>query len=311
MEISTTRKTEKPAVRKSILKRKEARIFYLLISPWLIHLIVLDAGPMLASLYFSFTEWNMLTSPEWIGLHNYAFALTEDPLFWKSLFITFGFAFVSVPLNLVVGLALALLLNISLPGSKLFRTIYYLPSQINGVAVMVMWIFVFNPDLGLLNTFLGLFGIQGPGWIFDPTWALPSLVFMSLWSVGGGTIIWLAGLKGIPESFYESSTLDGANAWKRFIYITLPLLTPTIFFNLVTGIIGALQKFGEAYVMTKGGPLNSTRFFNYHLYDYAFGKFEMGLASALAWLLFVIILALTLLIFSSSGKWVYYGGEKK
>lgn len=311
MEISTTRKTEKPALRKSVLKRKEARIFYLLISPWLIHLIVLDAGPMLASLYFSFTEWNMLTSPEWIGLHNYAFALTEDPLFWKSLFITFGFAFVSVPLNLVVGLALALLLNISLPGSKLFRTIYYLPSQINGVAVMVMWIFVFNPDLGLLNTFLGLFGIQGPVWIFDPTWALPSLVFMSLWSVGGGTIIWLAGLKGIPESFYESATLDGANACKRFIYITLPLLTPTIFFNLVTGIIGALQKFGEAYVMTKGGPLNSTRFFNYHLYDYAFGKFEMGLASALAWLLFVIILALTLLIFSSSGKWVYYGGEKK
>ncbi|ASA21589.1 carbohydrate ABC transporter permease [Paenibacillus donghaensis] len=311
MGISTARKAAKPAVHKSVLNRKEALIFYLLISPWLIHFIFLEAGPMLASLYFSFTEWNMLSSPEWIGLSNYVFALTEDPLFWKSLFITFGFAIISVPLNLIVGLMLALLLNISLPGNKLFRTIYYLPSQISGVAVMVMWIFVFNPELGLLNSFLGLFGIEGPGWIFDPDWALPSLVFMSLWSVGGGTIIWLAGLKGIPESYYESATLDGANAWKRLIYITLPLLTPTIFFNLITGIIGALQKFGEAYVMTKGGPLNSTRFFNYHLYDYAFGKFEMGLASALAWLLFLIILALTLLVFSSSGKWVYYGGEKK
>ncbi|MNC31256.1 Lactose transport system permease protein LacF [compost metagenome] len=176
---------------------------------------------------------------------------------------------------------------------------------------MVMWIFVFNPELGLLNTLLGLFGIQGPGWIFDKDWALPSLVFMSLWSVGGGTIIWLAGLKGIPDSYYESAMLDGAGAWKRFVFITLPLLTPTIFFNLITGIIGALQKFGEAYVMTNGGPLNSTRFFNYHLYDYAFGKFEMGYASALAWLLFAIILVLTLLVFSTSGRWVYYGGEKK
>ena len=174
----------------------------MLISPWLIHLIALDAGPMLASLYFSFTEWNMLTPPEWVGLSNYVFALSKDPLFWKSLSITFGFAVLSVPLNLIVGLALALLLNVSLPGTRLFRTIYYLPSQINGVAVMVMWIFVFNPELGLLNSLLGLFGIQGPGWIFDPDWALPSLIFMSLWSVGGGTMIWLAGLKGIPDSLY-------------------------------------------------------------------------------------------------------------
>jgi multiple sugar transport system permease protein len=301
----------KPRARKSVLARKEARIFYLLISPWLIHLIVLDAGPMLASLYFSFTEWDMLTKHQWIGLRNYMTALNGDPLFWKSLAITFGFAIVSVPLNMIFGLILALLLNVSLPGTKLFRTIFYLPSQINGVAVMVMWAFVFNPEIGLLNSFLDIFGIQGPKWIYEPDWALPSLVFMSLWGVGGSAIIWLAGLKGIPESLLESAKLDGANGWKRFLYITLPLLTPTIFFNLVTGIIGALQKFGEAYVMTGGGPLNATRFFNYHLYDYAFQKFEMGYASALAWCLFVLILALTLLVFSSSSKWVYYGGEKQ
>ncbi|MBS4177349.1 sugar ABC transporter permease [Bacillus sp. FJAT-49731] len=292
-------------------RKKEGLTFYLLISPWILGFLFFILGPMIASLYISFTDWDLLTSAKWIGLENYLTAFTDDKLFWQALKVTMIYSIFSVPLGLVVSLGVALLLNQAVAGMRLFRTIYYLPAVVSGVSVMVLWMYIFNPQIGLLNTVLGYFGIQGPGWIFDPKWALPSMIIMSLWSVGGGIIIWLAGLNGIPDDLYEAADLDGANRWRKFLHITVPMLTPTIFFNLITGIIGALQTFGQAYVMTKGGPLNSTLFFNYYLFRKAFEEFDMGYASALAWLLFILIFIFTLLVFRSSAVWVYYEGERK
>lgn len=292
-------------------ERKEERTFYLLTGPWLIGLLVFFAVPMIASLWISLNQWDMLTPAKFVGLKNYNTAFNHDPLFWQSLKVTALYAVFSVPLGLITSLLLSLLLNQAVRGMRLFRTIFYLPAVVSGVSVMVLWMWIFNPQIGLLNTVLGYFGIAGPGWIFDPHWALPSMVLMSLWSsVGGSVIIWLAGLKGIPPSLYEAAELDGAGGWQKFRNVTIPMLTPTIFFNLVMGIIGAMQTFGEAYVMTKGGPMNSTLFFNFYLFDHAFQNFRMGYASALAWVLFLLILALTAMVVKSSAAWVYYEGER-
>ncbi|MGN7453914.1 carbohydrate ABC transporter permease [Paenibacillus pasadenensis] len=292
-------------------ERKEELAFYALTGPWLIGLAVFFAVPMAVSLGISLTRWDMLTPAEFVGLRNYTQAFTGDPLFWQSLKVTTLYALFSVPLGLVFSLLLSLLLNQAVRGMRLFRTIFYLPSVVSGVSVMVLWMWIFNPQIGLINMVLGAFGIEGPGWIFDPDWALPSMVIMSLWSsVGGSVIIWLAGLKGIPSTLYEAAELDGAGPLQKFWCVTVPMLTPTIFFNLVMGIIGAMQAFGEAYVMTKGGPMNSTLFFNFYLFDHAFQNFRMGYASALAWVLFVLILGLTALVVRSSAAWVYYEGER-
>jgi len=292
--------------------RKEALVFYILISPWLLGFLVFVFGPMIASFVFSLTRWDMLTPAKFIGFANYVKAWNVDPLFWKSLKVTVIYALFSVPLSLIFSLAVALLLNQAVKGLAIFRTLFYLPSVVSGVSVMVLWMWVFNPQIGLFNTVLGYFGIQGPAWIFDPKWALPSLVIMSLWSaIGGKMIIWLAGLNGIPTSLYEAAELDGAGSLRKFWNITVPMLTPTIFFNLIMSIVGALQTFGEAYVMTKGGPLNSTLFYNYYLFMKAFEHFEMGYASALAWFLFIIIMVFTLIVIKSSTAWVHYEGEKR
>jgi multiple sugar transport system permease protein len=291
-------------------QRKEALTCYLLISPWFIGFLCFILGPMIASLYISFTEWDLLTESKWVGFENYKH-MFSDALFWQSLKVTMTYSILSVPLGLVVSLLVALLLNQAVFGMRFFRTIFYLPAVVSGVSVMVLWMYIFNPQVGLLNSLLSYLGVEGPGWIFDPKWALPSLVLMSLWGVGGGIIIWLAGLSDIPKHLYEAAEVDGANAWYKFRHITVPMLTPTIFFNLIMGIIGALQTFGEAYVMTKGGPLNSTLFFNYYLFVNAFENFKMGYASALAWFLFIIILFFTLLVFKWSAVWVHYEGERR
>ncbi|MDI4649389.1 carbohydrate ABC transporter permease [Cohnella hashimotonis] len=297
--------------RLSKAERKEERTFYLLTGPWLIGLLIFFAVPMVASLWISLNQWDMLTPAKFVGFKNYNTAFNHDPLFWQSLKVTALYSVFSVPLGLIASLLLSLLLNQAVRGMRLFRTIFYLPAVVSGVSVMVLWMWIFNPQIGLLNTILGYFGIAGPGWIFDPHWALPSMVIMSLWStVGGSVIIWLAGLKGIPPSLYEAAELDGAGGWQKFKNVTIPMLTPTIFFNLVMGVIGAMQTFGEAYVMTKGGPMNSTLFFNFYLFDHAFQNFRMGYASALAWVLFILILALTALVVKSSAAWVYYEGER-
>ncbi|MCQ6267928.1 sugar ABC transporter permease [Fictibacillus sp. WQ 8-8] len=310
--------TERPLIYQAKTKkrwlnseRKEGLTFYLLISPWLLGFLFFILGPMIASLYISFTDWDLLTPAKWTGLDNYVKAFTGDPLFWQALKVTMIYSLFSVPIGLIVSLGVAMLLNQAVRGMSIFRTIYYLPAVVSGVSVMVLWMYIFNPQIGLLNTVLGYFGIKGPGWIFDPKWALLSIVIMSLWGVGGGIIIWLAGLNGIPDYLYEAADLDGASKFQKFMHITVPMLTPTIFFNLITGIIGALQTFGEAYVMTKGGPLNSTLFFNYYLFRKAFEEFDMGYASALAWILFIIIFIFTLLVFRSSALWVHYEGEKR
>ena len=292
-------------------RRRETITFYLLISPWIIGFLWFIVGPMIISFWMSLHRWDLLTDPVFIGFDNYVRAFTNDPLFYQSLRVTFTFAFASVPLGLVVSLMVALLLNQVKTGLRIFRTIYYIPVVVSGIAVMVLWMFIFNPHIGLLNQFLALFGIDGPGWIFDDRWALPSLVFMSLWNIGGTVIIWLAGLMGVSDSLYEAADLDGASRFQKFWYVTVPSISPTIFFNLIMGIIGSLQAFGQAFVMTGGGPRNSTLLFNFYLWRHAFGDFRMGYASALAWVLFAIILVFTLFTFKSSSMWVYYESERK
>jgi multiple sugar transport system permease protein len=297
------------------MRRREARWGWLFISPWIIGFVLFVLGPMIASLVFSFTEYKIITPPVFLGLANYIKLFTNDPDFWHSLGITATYAIVAIPLNLIFGFALAYLLNQKVPGMAVWRTIFYIPSVLAGVAVAILWGLIFNPRFGILNWFLGLFGISGPGWLSSPDWALPALILMSLWSVGGGMIIYLSGLQSIPTPLYESAQLDGANGWQQFLRITVPLMSPVILYNLVIGIIGTFQYFTEVYVLTSGltggvgGPAKSTLFYNVNLYSNAFRYMNMGYASALAWVLFIIVMLLTLLVLRSSAIWVYYEGE--
>ena len=293
-----------PAIRESLWA-------YALISPWVIGFFIWTAGPMLVSFFLSFTQYNVVSPLAWRGIANYREILTGNPLFWQSLKVTFTYALMSLPAGLIVGLAVALLLNLDVPGLSIWRAIYYLPSVIAGVAVAVLWQYVLNPRFGVLNWALSLLGIRGPGWLADPNWALPSLAVMSLWGAGGAMILYLAALQSVPTALYDAAKIDGANAWHRLRHVTLPMISPVIFFNLVMGTIGTFQYFTNAYVMTQGGPVNATLFYNLYLYNNAFRYFKMGYAAALAWILFVIILFFTLLIFRSSSVWVYYEGQLK
>jgi multiple sugar transport system permease protein len=293
------------------LARREALTFYLLVSPWLVGFLLFVLGPMLASLGISFTRWDLLSPARFIGLDNYARMFTRDPLFWQSLKVTVLYTVVYVPVELAGGLALALLVNQKLRGLSIFRTILYLPSVLPGVAFVVVWMWILNPDVGLVNTVLGWVGIEGPRWLASPQWALPALLLMSLWGLGRTMVIYLASLQGVPQHLYEAAAIDGAGAWHSFWRITLPLLTPTLFFNLVLSVISTFQTFTSAFVATDGGPLDSTLFYVLYLFRQAFQFFNMGYASALAWVLFAIILALTLLIVRSARTWVYYEGERR
>ena len=284
---------------------------YFFISPFLIGLILFTIGPMIASLYYSFTQYNILTPPRWIGTENYTKLLT-DPLFWQSIKVTLYFAMVALPLNLIIGYLLAILLNQKVAGLNLWRTLYYLPSVISGVAVAVLFARLFNPNLGWINFFLKSIGVvDPPGWLQDPHWAVPALIIMSLWSVGGTMIIYLSGLQGVPTTLYEAARVDGANKFQSFVNITLPMTTPVIFFNLVIGLIATFQYFTVVYTTSggTGGPARSTLFYNLYLYQNAFNYFQMGYASAMAWVLFFIVLVLTLVVFKSSAAWVFYEGE--
>lgn len=290
------------------LEQREALLFYALISPWFIGFVVFLGYPMLRSLYLSFTDYNLLSPPTWVGLRNYE-RIFADADFWQSLRVTFLYAMGSVPGSLIIALALAMVLAQKLRGVNIWRTIFFLPSVLSSIAVALLWLYVFRPEGGLLNIVLGWFGIQGPGWITSEVWALPALIIMSWWSIGGQIVIYLAGLKGIPESLYEVAEIDGANSWVKFRFVTLPMLSPTIFFNVVLGIIGALQVFDVGWVMTRGGPNNATLFYMLNLYRRAFQFVQMGYASALAWILFIIIMVITLLVIRSSSAWVYYESE--
>lgn len=292
------------------ISRKEAISGYLFISPWLVGFLVLFAGPIVASLLLSFCQWDIMSPIKWVGLANFD-RLIHDELFWQSLKVTGLFTLLDVPLCLFLGIGVALLMNQKVPGLSFFRTVYYLPSVVSGVAVSLLWIWIYNPDHGLLNNFLRHVGIQGPQWLQDPRWALIALIGVSVWQVGGTMIIYLAGIQGIPTQLFEAARIDGANRGQILVKITLPMLTPVIFYNMVVGIIKSLQTFTEVYVMTSGGPNNATLFYMLNLYRNAFKWFKMGYASALAWILFVLILGCTLFLLRSSSSWVYYESEAR
>jgi multiple sugar transport system permease protein len=266
---------------------------------------------MIFSLILSFSKWDIITgidSIQFVGLDNFV-NIFHDELFYQSLKVTFIFAFVSVPLYQAIAILVAMLLNMRTRGMKFFRLIFFMPSVIPAVAVSMMWLMILNPDYGILNRALGFFGIQGPAWLQDPSYALSALVVMGVWGIGNTIIIYLSGLQGVPEELYEAGQLDGAGIVRSFVNITIPMISPTIFFNLIMGIIGGFQYFTQAFVMTKGGPLNSTLFYNLFLYNKAFVNFEMGYASALSWILFAIIMVFTLIVIRSSSAWVYYNGD--
>lgn len=280
---------------------------YAFISPWIVGFTVFTVFPFLASIYLSFTHYNILSAPQWTGLSNYERLFYEDPLFWKSLWVTLKYTVVAVPLMVGVGVALAMLLNAEIAGMSVYRTVFYIPSIVPLVATSVVFVWILNPQIGLVNTLLGTVGIVGPAWLQDPRWAFWALVLMSLWTAGGSMIIYLAGLKNVPRSLYEAALIDGANAFQRARHITLPMLSPVIFFTLVMGVIGSFQYFTQAFIMTKGGPENSTHFYALYLFNRAWRYLDMGYASAMAWVLFVMIMALTLIIFGTHGRWVHYG----
>ncbi|HEV2068298.1 MAG TPA: sugar ABC transporter permease [Acidimicrobiales bacterium] len=288
--------------------RREALTAYGLLSPWLIGFVVLSLGPMVASAVLSFTDYDLLNfgATETVGFENYREALTDDPVFWQSLRVTAYYALLAVALDLVVGLALALVLNTGFKGVGLIRTVYYLPAVVSGVAVSLLWLWIFQPSSGLANEVLQLLGLPRIQWVYSSTWVIPSFVLMSLWGVGRSAFIYLAILQQIPTNLYEAAAVDGAGPLRRFRRITLPLVTPAIFLNLVLGVIGNFQIFTQGFVISQGGPGTSSLFYVLYLYRNAFSYFRIGYASALAWLLFLLLFALTAVTFASSSRWVYY-----
>jgi len=292
----------KPATREGIA-------FYIFIMPWLLGFLIFTFGPMIVSAYLSFTNYSVIGAPQWAGLANYR-EMWSSPLFWTSLNNTLFMLAFDLPLGLIASLGVALLLNQRLRGVNVFRAIFYLPVLIPAVANILLWLWIFDKDAGVLNYFLKFIGIPPQPWLQSETWAKPSLIIMNLWGAGGPMLIYLAGLKGIPVQIYEAAEIDGVSTWQRFWKITLPLLSPTIFFQLVTGVIFELQIFTQGYILG-GGPNYSTTFYVLNLFNNAFRYLRMGYASAMAWVLFAITLLITLLVFRSSPYWVYYETERR
>ena len=295
------------------LKRREAIWGYIFLLPWALGFLLWFAGPMLASLVLSLTEYSIITPPKFVGLQNYIDAFTQDDLFFGSLGRTFYYALVVVPLGVVGSMLLAVLLNRKMPAKNLFRTLYFLPHVTPVVATVLLWRWILQPEIGLVNFALEKVGIVGPKWLGSTEWAIPSLIIMALWgSIGGNRMmIFLAGLQGVPQELYEAADIDGASGWHKFRHVTVPLITPTIFFNVVLGVIGALKVFTSAFIATSGGPAYATWFYALHVYTQAFKYFYMGYACALAWIFFVIMFIFTFIQFRSSARWVYYAGEAK
>ncbi|WP_207229545.1 carbohydrate ABC transporter permease [Ktedonosporobacter rubrisoli] len=297
----------------SLLQRREARAGLLFVLPWLISLLLFTVYPIIATVFFSFTDYNIIEAPRWIGLENYQTMLTADPDFWKSVGNSAYYALISVPLGLFFALALALLLNIQARGIGIYRTIFYLPTLVPPVASTLIFMLMFNPNSGgLMNTLLGLMGIQPQPWLSDANQARSVLIILSLWSLGAATLIFLAGLKDVPSTLLEAASIDGAGAWRRFWHVTLPLLSPVLLFNLVMGVISSFQVFTQAMVIggTTGDPQGSTLMFMVMIYRSAFRYFSMGYASALSVILFLAVLLVTLLIFWSARVWVFYEGGR-
>jgi multiple sugar transport system permease protein len=301
--------------RRSSLARQEALFGYLFLLPWIIGFVVFIAGPMLASFALSTTIFSLGREPRFVGLFNFTRAFTEDPQFYNSILRTAQWALLYVPLAIVGALLVAVLLNQGLRGTNFYRTFFFLPHLTPIVASVFIWIYLFQPKFGLINEVIfQVFRIDpGPGWLSSKEWALPALVIMALWGAVGGNMmmIFLAGLQGVPKDLYEVAAIDGANGWQRFRNITLPMISPTLFFNLVLGMIAALQAFNNAFIATSGGPAYATWFYALHIYTTAFQFGEMGFASALAVIFFVVLVSLTALMFRLQRRWVYYAGEVK
>jgi multiple sugar transport system permease protein len=289
--------------------RREHYAGYLFASPWFFGFLVFGGGPILFSLVMSFSEYDVVSPPKFVGLDNYVKLLTDDPLFYKSLWNT-GFMALGIPLGMAVGLGIALLLNHEIRGMAVYRTFYYVPAIMPAVAASILWIWIFSPEDGILNALLARIGIAGPAWLHNERWSKPALILMGLWGAGSGMIVWLAGLKGIPAHLYEAAEIDGAGVWRKFFSVTLPMLSPYILFNVIMGLIGTFQIFTQALIMTQGGPLDSTLFYAYALFNNAFRYMRMGYASAMAWILFAIVLILTVVQLRVSKRWVYYESEK-
>ena len=312
-------------------ERKEAFEALAYLSPWIIGFLVFTAGPIGFSLYLSFCKWDVINPIEFVGVANYRY-MARDPLIAKSLLNTAYYAGLFIPLSISVALGLAMLLNQKVRGLGVFRTMFYLPTLTQGVTTYTLWSVVFEPEGGPLNRFLRLvlglhirpdfdfrlsppdlsvqwhrIAAEAPGWLVDPAWAKPALVIMALWAVGGTMIIFLAGLQGIPASLYEAADIDGAGGFAKFRNVTLPMLSPTIFFNVIMTTIGSFQVFGAAFILTGGGPSNSTMFYVYYLFNRAFVYFNMGYASAMAWFLFALVLALTIFQLKMAPRWMHYG----
>lgn len=295
-------------------RRRETITGYLFIAPWLIGFLAFVAGPMLFSLYASFTNYDISSRMDWIGLQNYSRMLT-DALFWTSLGNTAIYAVMAVPAGIFIGLLVAVLLNLEVPGQRMWRTFFFLPKVLTGVAVLLLWLWVFNPQAGPINAFLRLVGIPNPpNWFYDPVWAKPALVVVSAWGAAGGFLIYLAGLRGIPKDLYEAAQIDGASPARQFLSVTVPMMSPTILFKLIVGITAALQFWEAALIVSQpapGGPSYSTLFYGLYMYQKAFQEYQMGYASALAWVLLAITLMITAVQLYLSKRWVHYEGGQK
>ncbi|KSU75840.1 sugar ABC transporter permease [Arthrobacter sp. BHU FT2] len=287
-------------------RRRNQRSGYLFLLPWFLGMLF-TIVPFFASLYLAFTDYNLFTEPNFVGLANFQ-AMAEDPRLGQSLKVTFIYTFVSVPISLAVALLIALVLNRGLQGLAIYRSVYYLPSLLGGsVAIVMLWRYIFGNE-GIINGFLGLFGIAGPAWVTDPNFSLSTLIVLNVWTFGSPMVIFLAGLRQVPTMYYEAASIDGASRWRQFRSITIPLISPIIFFNLIMQLIGSFQTFTQGYVMSggTGGPADSTLFYNLYLYQKGFTEFEMGYASAMAWLLLMIIAIFTAINFIASKFWVFY-----
>jgi multiple sugar transport system permease protein len=291
-------------------KTRKLLLGLLFTAPFTIGFLGLTVYPLLASLYYSFTRYAILTPPKWVGMNNYVTLFTKDDLFWKSLWNTAYYTMMFVPASLILSFALALALNVKVRGMSAYRTIYFLPTLVPSVALAILWLWLFNPQYGLLNEILALFGVPPLGWIADPKTAMPSMVIMGLWTVGQTVVIFLAGLQDVPIHLYEAAEIDGAGTMQKVFNVTIPLMAPVILFNLLVGIIASFQTFTQAYIMTNGGPANATLFYVLNLYRNGFQYVKMGYASALAWILFLIILACTVAVLRLSRGRVYYGGTR-
>lgn len=299
------------AAMKARLKRREIRRVFgglAFISPWLIGFLALTLYPILASLYYSFCDYRVLSPPHWVGVRNYVELFTDHDYFLPSLANT-AFMFIELPIATALSVGIAILLNQKVKGIAIFRTLYYLPSVVPTVASSILWLWLLNPQYGLVNKTLAALHIPTAPWLESPIWAKPAFIVLDLWMIGGGVVIYLASLQGVPEHLYEAASIDGASAWSRTWNITLPSISPVIFFNLVLGIIGTFQYFTQAFLMTgnpPGGPVNSTLFYALYLFQNAFSYFRMGYAAAMAWVLFLLTLCATLIVLRSSARWVYY-----